>query len=87
VEAREDLLQRLEEVYDIELLELAMEHVRLRVEPHTWEAFRLLGLEGLPSEEVAQRLGMKVGMVFVARSRVQKMIRQEIQALEPAEKG
>jgi RNA polymerase sigma-70 factor (ECF subfamily) len=47
----------------------------------------LLGLEGRPGEEVAERLGMKVGMVFVARSRVQKMIREETQALEPAEEG
>jgi RNA polymerase sigma-70 factor (ECF subfamily) len=84
-EARDDLVRRLEELYDLELLELAMERVRQRVEPHTWEAFRLLGLEGRPGEEVAERLGMKVGMVFVARSRVQKMIREEAQALEPAE--
>ncbi len=87
VAARDDLIQRLDELYDLELLEMAMERVRQRVEPHTWEAFRLLGLEGLPGEEVARRLGMKVGMVFVARSRVQKMIREEARALEPAEEG
>ena len=30
----------------IEMLELATERVRLRVEPHTWDAFRLTALEG-----------------------------------------
>jgi RNA polymerase sigma-70 factor (ECF subfamily) len=85
VAARDDLIQRLDELYDLELLELAMERVRLRVEPHTWEAFRLLGLEGLPSETVVERLGMKLSMVFVARSRVQKMLREELQALEPVQ--
>jgi hypothetical protein len=31
---------------------------------------------------VAARLGMKIGAVFVAKNRVQKMLRQEIAALE-----
>src|SRR5690242_3269327 len=34
-----DLLQRLEEECDRELLEEAMARVRLRVQPHTWQAF------------------------------------------------
>jgi RNA polymerase sigma-70 factor (ECF subfamily) len=41
VEAREDLVRRLEEQFDHELLELALARTRQRVEPHTWEAFRL----------------------------------------------
>src|SRR5712672_2947663 len=39
LEAREDLAQRLEEAFDLELLEAAKVRVRLRVAPHTWEAF------------------------------------------------
>jgi RNA polymerase sigma factor (sigma-70 family) len=48
LEAREDLLHRLAEAFDHELLEAAKARVRLRVAPHTWDAFRLVALEGLP---------------------------------------
>jgi RNA polymerase sigma-70 factor (ECF subfamily) len=85
VEARENLEQQLQEVFDREVLEEAMERVRQRVAPHTWEAFRLLTFEGLSGAEVAPRVGMQVTMVYVARSKVQKMLREEINALEGRE--
>jgi RNA polymerase sigma-70 factor (ECF subfamily) len=47
VEARDDLLKKLDEEFDRELLEEAMARVRLRVAPQTWEAFRLTAPEGL----------------------------------------
>src|SRR5215470_10745848 len=68
LEARDDLTQRLEEEYDRSLLEEAMARVRPRVQPRTWEAFRLTAQEGLSGAEVAARLGMQVATVFVARS-------------------
>jgi RNA polymerase sigma factor (sigma-70 family) len=82
LEAREDLAQKLEEAFDLELLEAAKARVRLRVEPHTWEAFRLLALEGVPATEVATRTHLQVAMVYVAKSKVQKMLREEIEKLE-----
>lgn len=85
VAAGEDLLQQLEKESEQELLELAMRRVRARVQPHTWEAFRLLALEQQSGAAVAQELGMKVGAVFVARSKVQKMLRVEIERLTAEE--
>jgi RNA polymerase sigma-70 factor (ECF subfamily) len=82
LEAREDLAERLEEAFDLELLETAKVRVRLRVAPHTWEAFRLMALEGLPVAEVAARVHMQVAMVYVAKSKVQKMLQHEIGKLE-----
>jgi RNA polymerase sigma-70 factor (ECF subfamily) len=82
VEARDDLLRQVEEEYERELLEAAAAQVRLRVEPHTWEAFRLLTFEGLSGAEAAERLSMKVGAVFVAKSKVQKMLREAVHELE-----
>ena len=82
LEAREDLARKLEEAFDLELLEAAKVRVRLRVAPHTWEAFRLMALEGLPVAEVATRVHLKVAMVYVAKSKVQKMLREEIEKLE-----
>jgi RNA polymerase sigma-70 factor (ECF subfamily) len=85
VEARENLEQQLQEVFDREVLEEAMARVQQRVAPHTWEAFRLLTFEGLSGAEVAPRVGMQVTMVYVAKSKVQKMLREEIDALEGRE--
>ena len=82
VEAREDLIQKLEEAFDHEVLEEAKVRVRLRVAPHTWEAFRLVALEGRPAAEVAEVVHMQVAMVYVAKSKVQKMLQEEIQSLE-----
>ena len=84
VEAREDLARKLEEVFDLELLEAAKLRVRLRVAPQTWEAFRLVALESLPAAEVADRVRLQVAMVYVAKSKVQKMLREEIRKLETA---
>lgn len=84
VEARDDLLRHLDEEFDRELLEHAMTRVRLRVQPHTWEAFRLLAVEGVSGADVARKLGLKVATVFVARSKVHKLLQEEIRRLEPS---
>jgi RNA polymerase sigma-70 factor (ECF subfamily) len=78
IAARDDLMSRLEAAHDQELLVLAQGRVRLRVEPATWEAFRLTALERIPAHEVAARLGMKVAAVYKARSNVQKLLRDEM---------
>ena len=80
--AREDLVRKLEEAFDLELLEAAKVRVRLRVAPHTWEAFRLMAIESLPVAEVAARVHLQVAMVYVAKSKVQRMLREEIGKLE-----
>lgn len=82
VEARDDLIQKLEEAFDFELLEAAKVQVRLRVAPHTWEAFQLMAIEGRPVAEVADKVQMQVAMVYVAKSKVKKMLQEEIQKLE-----
>jgi RNA polymerase sigma-70 factor (ECF subfamily) len=82
VAARDDLVRGLEEQFDHELLEEASCRVRLRVAPPTWEAFRLTAVEGLPGALAAQRTGLQVGQVYVAKHRVEKMLRDEIQKLE-----
>lgn len=84
-EAGNDLIRRLEEEADREILELAMEQVQLRVQPHIWKAFVLTAIEGLSGAEVALQLGMQVGSVWVARSKVQKFLREEVRRLDPGE--
>ena len=82
VEASEDLVTRLQREYDRERLDLAMLNVAHRVESHTWEAFRLTALEGRSGADAAQQLNMRIATVYVARSKVVKMLRDEILLLD-----
>lgn len=82
--ARDDLAARIEEEFDRELLDVAMVRIAQRVEPHTWQAFTLTSLEGLTGPEAAARLSIPLAMVYVAKSRVQKMLKDEIRQLETA---
>jgi RNA polymerase sigma-70 factor (ECF subfamily) len=82
VEARDDLAARLDREFDLELLEGAMAAVQARVEPATWEAFRLLALEKLSGEEAARALGVSVDAAFKAKSNVTKRLREEMKRLE-----
>jgi RNA polymerase sigma-70 factor (ECF subfamily) len=82
VEARETFFSSLDEEIERDLLNEAMARVQARVHPHTWDAFRLLAQDGLSGAEVAERLQIKVATAYVARSKVQKMLQDEVRLLE-----
>jgi RNA polymerase sigma-70 factor (ECF subfamily) len=84
VEAREDLVSRLADEFDREMLDEAAARVRQRVTPRTWRAFELLAYEGHSGADAAKTLEMKVATVFVARSKVQKLLQEELRRLEGA---
>ena len=84
IPARDDLVKRLAEEFDREVLEEAAARVRLRVAPHNWEAFRLLTQEGHSVAEVARLTNLQVAMVYVAKCKVQRMLRDEVRRLEGA---
>jgi RNA polymerase sigma-70 factor (ECF subfamily) len=80
--ARDDLVRELEELFDLELLETAMQRVRVRAAPHTWMAFSMTAVEGIPAPEVARRLDMKIARVYAARSVIQQRLQEECRLLE-----
>ena len=82
VEAREDLEQRLADVFDLELLEEATSRVKARVEEKTWEAFRRTAMMDETAAVVSAALGMPIASVFKAKSNIQKMLQEEIANLE-----
>lgn len=82
LEARSDLMDQLDDEANREILEVAIRRIRARVNDNTFEAFRLMTFEGLSGTEVAEKTGMKVGGVFVAKSRVDKMLSEEVGLLE-----
>jgi len=58
-----------------------MELVRPQFQDRTWQAFRLVVLDGLKAAEVAQELGITVNAVLVAKSHVLARLRQEMRGL------
>jgi DNA-directed RNA polymerase specialized sigma24 family protein len=75
----------MEAAYEQELVECALVRVHPRVQPLTWEAFRLTALEGVPGAEASARLGMAVTSVYKAKSNVLKLLGAEVQYLEGGE--
>jgi RNA polymerase sigma-70 factor (ECF subfamily) len=82
VAAREDLAARVEATFDKELLELAMARARERVAAKTWDAFVMTAINGTAPQEVADKIGVRVSQVYLAKHRVQKLVQEEIQAIE-----
>jgi len=81
IPARDDLMKSLAEEFDREMLDEATARVRLRVAPHNWEAFRLLTQEGHSPAEVARQTNINVAMVYVAKFKLQRMLREELRKL------
>ncbi len=79
--ARED-----EAVWDEEfrrhLFATAAEQVRGEFEEATWQAFWQTAVEGRKPAAVAAELGLSVGAVYVAKSRVQARLKQRVAELE-----
>jgi RNA polymerase sigma-70 factor (ECF subfamily) len=82
VEARDDLERELENLFDRDLFQMAMRRVQKRVKPATWDAFRLMALEGLSGQQAGERLRMPVAHVFVAKNRVQKLLQEEVKIMK-----
>jgi RNA polymerase sigma-70 factor (ECF subfamily) len=82
VEARQDLMDRLAAMFDLELLDQAKEQVRGRVEAKTWLAYVGTAEEWRKPAEVARELGMKVGAVYQAKYGVITELGREIESLQ-----
>lgn len=72
-----DLGRRWDEEHDRYVLGCLVEAVAGEFEPATLAAFRRVALDDAPAAAVAAELGLSVGAVYVAKSRVLQRIRQE----------
>jgi len=64
------------------LMESALQRVKPRVAIEQYQMFDLFVLKGWPARDVAKTLGVTIGHVYVAKHRIAKLIRKEIEALE-----
>jgi RNA polymerase sigma-70 factor (ECF subfamily) len=68
--------------YQRALAARAMERVKDEFHAATWEAFRQTAVEGRTPAQVSQRIGLSVGAIYVAKSRIIARLREEIQRLQ-----
>jgi RNA polymerase sigma-70 factor (ECF subfamily) len=71
-----------EKEYQQQVFRLAAEQVRERFAPKTWQAFWQTAVEGRTAAAVAAELGMSLGALYVARSRVLARLSEQVRALE-----
>lgn len=60
----------------------AMERVKGEFQTPTWQAFLQTAIEGKAPAEVSRAVGLSVGAIYVAKSRVIARLRQEIESME-----
>jgi RNA polymerase sigma factor (sigma-70 family) len=82
VEAREGMVQAVETAYDRELLDEALRRVRERVPEQQWDAFRLTALESKSGADASKALGILVSTIYSSKSKVQKLVREELRRLD-----
>lgn len=80
VECRKDLMERLSDVFDLEVLEEAKSRVISQVDEKHWQVFELTS-QSKTGAEVAKLTGISVANVYKIKSRVQQQVRQEIEEL------
>lgn len=73
--------------YQRRLAALAMERVQDEFQESTWRAFWLTAVEGMPVAEVAKRVGLSAGAIYVAKSRVLARLKAEVDALRVQEES
>jgi RNA polymerase sigma-70 factor (ECF subfamily) len=80
--ARDELSSALDLEYERNVFRWAAEQVCDSVARHTWDAFWLTSVEGLPVAEAASRLNTRPGNIYFARSRVMALIKELVEQYE-----
>ncbi|MEM9940847.1 MAG: sigma-70 family RNA polymerase sigma factor [Planctomycetota bacterium] len=64
------------------LLNWAIEQIQDQFSKSTWSAFTLTALEHRPADEVADKLNISVGAVYIAKSRVTKRLKEKVASID-----
>lgn len=67
--------------YRRQLVRRALEIIRCDFEAVTWKAWEAFSVAGRPAADVAEELGISVHAVYLAKSRVLRRLRQELDGL------
>jgi RNA polymerase sigma factor (sigma-70 family) len=70
-----------DEEWERNLVDAAMERVKLRVNPEHYQVFYLSAVKGLATGEVARMLQINAGRVYLIRHRLAKEVKREVERL------
>jgi RNA polymerase sigma factor (sigma-70 family) len=70
-----------DEEWERNLVDAAMERVKLRVKPEHYQIFYLSAVKSLGTNQVAKMLQVNVGQVYLIRHRLAKEVKREVQRL------
>jgi RNA polymerase sigma-70 factor (ECF subfamily) len=76
--APEEEASHWDQEYEQQLFAWAAERVRREFKEATWRAFWRIAVEGCDADATAAELGMSLGAVYIAKSRVLARLRQQI---------
>lgn len=71
-----------EEAWERNLVDAALERVKLRVKPEHYQIFHLSAVKGLGPLQVARMLQVNVGQVYLVRHRLAKEVKREVARLK-----
>jgi RNA polymerase sigma-70 factor (ECF subfamily) len=81
----------LDEVWETEwkenLFQAAIARVKKQIEPKQFQIFDCYVRKEWPAQKVAERLGVNIGQVYLARHRVGGLLKKEVKALERSERN
>jgi RNA polymerase sigma-70 factor (ECF subfamily) len=81
-ESGNDLDSQLDREYQRQLYRRAAEIVRIRADDITWQAFAMTMIDGLSIPEAAHRLERSEAVIYAARSRIMRRLRDAVRELE-----
>jgi RNA polymerase sigma factor (sigma-70 family) len=76
-----DLQTVWDEEFEMNLLEVAMERAKVKVDPKDYQIFDLYGLKEWPAAKVAETLGVTRARVYLAKHRVGRLIKKALKNL------
>jgi RNA polymerase sigma factor (sigma-70 family) len=80
--AGQDIEKAWDEEWQNSLLEAALTAVKLRVSPKQYQIFYFHSFKKLPARQVAERLGVKLSEVYLAKYKVSALVKKETKKLE-----
>lgn len=73
---------RWESEWNSHLLKQAIEELKLKIEPTTYQSYYLFVVENISAKEVAKMLDIKPNAVYQHKSRVEEMLREIVRTIE-----
>jgi RNA polymerase sigma factor (sigma-70 family) len=73
--------------YQRRLAALAMDRIKSEFQESTWQAFWLTAVEGLAAADVAKRVGISAGAIYVAKSRILARLKEAVEAIRQREEA